>query len=60
MKRSPELILDAGKYGGEWVVIVGNQVIAHDKDPRKLKPVMESCKATPTLAWVPGTASYIF
>ncbi|HLC75005.1 MAG TPA: DUF5678 domain-containing protein [Candidatus Nanoarchaeia archaeon] len=50
----PELIqMDTKKYRGEWIVIIDDVVIAHNKDIRLLKDVIDHCKKKPLIMKVP-------
>jgi len=48
------------KYIGEWVVICKNDVVAHNKDLKKIKKDIKKCKTTPTVAKIPKKDTLIF
>jgi len=51
---------DLTKYVGQWIVISGNKVIAHDKDLTKLNEDIQKCKPTPIIAKIPKKEVLIF
>ncbi len=56
MKRG----VDYSPYAGEWVVVCGDKVVAHDANLRKLEPEIKKCKTIPTLTKVPKEEVLIF
>ena len=54
------LTQNLAKYVGQWVVICGDKVIAHDKDLNKIESTINSCQTTPTIAKIPKKETLIF
>mgnify|MGYP001567804114 CR=1 FL=1 len=53
--------MDSGiPYPGQWVVMCGAEIIAHDKDLARLRDVIKNCKKTPTIMKVPTDEIHIF
>lgn len=51
---------DLSKYVGQWIVVCGNKVVAHDKDLTKLSKEIKDCKTSPTIAKIPKKDILIF
>ncbi len=52
--------MDFSSYVGEWVVICGDQIIAHNKDITKISHTIDGCKRAPTVAKIPKEETLIF
>ena len=49
-----ELIqVNTGKYRGEWIAMVKDKVIAHNKDLRLIETEIKNCKDVVTIAKIP-------
>lgn len=53
MEAEEPILLDMGKYPGEWILMDEGKVIAHNKDLSKLSKFEKKCKGIPAIAWVP-------
>jgi len=53
---------DLGEYGGEWVAICDNKIVAHGKNVKQVfKDASEKCKdKRPLLTKIPGKETMIF
>lgn len=52
--------IDFSKYGGQWIVLCENKLIAHDKDLNKIKKEIKECSRVPTIAKIPKKDTLIF
>ena len=52
--------VDFSKYVGQWVVICGDKVVAHDKNLSNIEKEIKECKRTPTVAKIPKKEILIF
>jgi hypothetical protein len=52
--------IDFSKYLGQWIVVYEKKIIAHNKDLKKIKKEINSCKRTPTIAKIPEKETLIF
>jgi hypothetical protein len=52
--------LNLSNYLGQWVVICGDKLIAHNSDLTKIKKEIAQCKTSPTVAKIPKKETLIF